>query len=83
MEPVLANTSVSITELKKNPSSLIEKSEGEPIVILNHNRPTAYLIPARTYEDMLEKLDDYYLGLIIEERESEMSQAIEMKIEDL
>ncbi len=83
MEPVLANTSVSITELKKNPSSLIEKAEGEPIVILNHNRPTAYLVPAQTYEEMLEKLDDYYLGLIVEERQGEKNKAIEINIKDL
>ncbi len=31
--------------------------EGEPGAILNHNRPTAYLIPAETYEQLLEKLD--------------------------
>ncbi len=83
MEPVLANTSVSITELKKNPSSLIEKAEGEPIVILNQNRPTAQLVPAQTYEEMLEKLDDYYLGLIVEERQGEKNKAIEINIKDL
>ncbi|PIE91518.1 MAG: antitoxin, partial [Acidobacteria bacterium] len=37
MEFVLAKCSASISELKKNPSSLIEQSEGEPIAILNHN----------------------------------------------
>ena len=83
MEPVLANCSVSITELKKNPSSLIEKSEGEPIVILNHNRPTAYLVPAQTYEEMLEKIDDYQLGLIVKERQGEKDLAVEININEL
>ena len=46
MESVLASCSASISELKKNPSALIDKSDGEPIAILNHNRPTAYLVPA-------------------------------------
>jgi len=50
MESVLARCSVSISELKKNPSALIEQAGGEPIAILNHNKPTAYLIPAETYE---------------------------------
>jgi prevent-host-death family protein len=56
MESVLAKCSASISELKKNPSALIEQSDGEPIAILNHNRPTAYLIPAKTYEAILEKI---------------------------
>ncbi|MBU1696507.1 MAG: antitoxin, partial [Proteobacteria bacterium] len=37
MESVLADYSASISELKKNPSALIEQSDGEPIAILNHN----------------------------------------------
>ena len=71
MESVLAGCSASISELKKNPSALIEQSDGEPIAILNHNRPTAYLIPAETYEAILEKLEDYQLGLIVKERQNE------------
>ncbi len=69
MESVLANCSASISELKKNTSALIEQSDGEPIAILNHNKPTAYLIPARTYEMLLEKIEDHQLGLIIKDRQ--------------
>ncbi len=83
MESVLANCSASISELKKNPSSIIEQSEGEPIAILNHNKPTAYLIPAKTYETMLEKLEDYRLGLIVKERQGEKAAAIEVAIDEL
>jgi antitoxin StbD len=83
MESVLADCSASISELKKNPSALIEQSDGEPIVILNHNRPTAYLIPAETYEAMLEKLEDYQLGLIIKERQNEKKSAVEISINEL
>jgi len=83
MESVLANCSVSISELKKNPSALIEEAEGEPIAILNHNRPTAYLIPAGTYESMLEKLEDYQLGLIIKSRQEEKELAVDVDIDEL
>ena len=71
MESVLANCSASISELKKIPSALIEQSDGEPIAILNHNKPTAYLIPAETYEALLEKIEDYQLGVIVKERQHE------------
>lgn len=83
MESILANCSVSISELKKNPSALIEEAEGEPIAILNHNRPTAYLIPAGTYESMLEKLEDYQLGLIIKSRQEEKELAVDVDIDEL
>lgn len=83
MESVLAKCSASISELKKNPSSLIEQSAGEPIAILNHNKPTAYLIPADTYEIMLEKIEDYHWGRIIAERQAEKKNAIEVSLDEL
>ena len=83
MESVLERCSASISELKKNPSSLIEQSEGEPIAILNHNKPTAYLVPAETYALMLDKLEDYQLGLIVKERQHEKSSAVIVSLDEL
>ena len=83
MESVLASCSASISELKKNPSALIERSDGEPIAILNHNKPTAYLIPAETYEALLEKVEDYQLGIIVKERQNEKISAVEVTLDEL
>ncbi|MCD6396766.1 MAG: type II toxin-antitoxin system Phd/YefM family antitoxin [Spirochaetaceae bacterium] len=83
MKTILANCSVSISELKVNPSALIEQAEGEPIAILNHNKPTAYLIPAETYEELMEKVEDYQLGLIVESRQNEKIEAISVDIDEL
>ena len=83
MESVLANCSASISELKKNPSALIQQSGGEAIAILNHNKPTAYLVPADTYEMLLEKLEDYKLGLIVKERQNEKKSAVEVTLNEL
>jgi len=49
MEQLLATRSVSITELKRSPSAIIEQAGDEAIAVLNHNRPAAYLIPAAMY----------------------------------
>lgn len=57
MEQVLASRSVSITELKRSPSAVLEQAGSEPVAILNHNRPTAYLLPPHVYEAMLERLN--------------------------
>jgi antitoxin StbD len=83
MKTVLANCSASISELKRNPSALINQSDGEPIAILNHNKPTAYLIPAETYEELLESIEDYQLGIIVKERQNEKILAIEVDIDEL
>jgi antitoxin StbD len=83
MKTVLANCSASISELKKNPSALIDESEGQPIVILNHNRPTAYLVPADTYEAIMERLEDYQLGILVNERQNEKIEAVEVDIDEL
>ena len=83
MKAVLANCSASISELKRNPSALIEQSEGEPIAILNHNKPTAYLIPAETYEALLDSIEDYQLGIIVKERQNEKISAVEVDIDEL
>jgi antitoxin StbD len=83
MQQILASFSASISELKKNPSALLNKAEGEAIAILNHNSPTAYLVPAVVYEQLLEKLEDYELGKIIKERQAEKPLALEVTLDDL
>lgn len=57
MEQVLASRSVSITELKRSPSAVLEQAGSEPVAVLNHNRPAAYLLPPHVYEAMLERLN--------------------------
>jgi antitoxin StbD len=57
MEQVFATRSVSITELKRSPSAVLEQAGSEPVAVLNHNRPAAYLLSPRVYEAMLERLN--------------------------
>ncbi len=73
MERLFARASVSISDLKKNPSRIINQSEGAPVAILNHNKPSAYIIPAEAFEVLMEKLEDYEMGRIVKEREHEPS----------
>jgi antitoxin StbD len=81
MQRLHARSSVSISDLKKNPSGVISQSKGEPVVILNHNRPTAYLVPAATFEAIIDHLDDIDLARLIKERQDEPS--IGVTLDDL
>ncbi len=83
MKQVLSSCSASISELKKNPTALLNEAEGSPIAILNHNVPAAYLIPAETYEWLMDKLEDSELAQIVTDRASEKNKAIEVDINEL
>ena len=71
MHRILSNHAVSISELKKNPAAVIEASGGEAVAILVHNKPSAYLVPASTYEGMLDRIEDAELAAIIRNRKTE------------
>ncbi|MGR5167040.1 type II toxin-antitoxin system Phd/YefM family antitoxin [Vibrio astriarenae] len=83
MRQVLADYSASISELKKNPTALLNEADGSAIAILNHNKPAAYLVPAETYEFLMDMLDDYELAKLVESRRGDLSKAIEADIDDL
>lgn len=83
MRQILADCSASISELKKNPTALLTEANGSPVAILNHNKPAAYLVPAETYEWMMEMLDDQELAQLIESRRADRSKAVEVSLDDL
>lgn len=80
MQVLLAPFSATIAELKKSPTALLNQAQGEAIAILNRNLPTAYLVPAAAYEQLLERLEDYELGKIVKERQAEKHLAIEVSL---
>jgi antitoxin StbD len=70
MEYVRAARSVSITELKRSPSAVLDQAGSEPVAVLNHNRPAAYLLSPAIYEAMLERLNADLRQVILEGIES-------------
>lgn len=81
IEPILAPAGISISELKKNPSAAIKAAEGFPIAILNRNTPEAYLIPAKAWEEMMDRLDDIELAAIVKQRQGQ--KRIKVRLEEL
>jgi len=80
---IYANYTVSISQLKRNPQALINDAHGDIIALLNRNRPTAYIVPAETFDWLMEVAEDLELGRIIEERKSEKADAVEVGIDEL
>lgn len=81
VQRIHARSSVSISDLKKNPSGVIAEAQGEPVAILNHNRPTAYLVPAAAFEALLERLDDLDLARQVRERQNE--ETVRVSLDEL
>ena len=68
---ILAETTASLSELKKDPTGTVATGEGFPVAILNHTEPTFYCIPAKAYEDLIEKLEDMELNAIADARQNQ------------
>lgn len=80
-QTIFARNTVSMTDLRRNPSEVIEVANQSPVAILNNNGPTAYLISATAYEEMLEQLEDAALTKIVKARSG--GKTIKVKLENL
>ncbi|WP_373500995.1 type II toxin-antitoxin system Phd/YefM family antitoxin [Desulfococcus sp.] len=78
-----ADLTVSISELKRNPQAVIDEARGEAIALLNRNKPAAYIIPAETYERLMDLAEDLELAGIIEERKTEKERAVKVNLDEL
>ena len=81
IQPLLAGASISITDLKKNPTAAIEAAGGFPVAVLNRNTPSAYLVPAKAWEELMDRLEDVELAEIVRARTGQ--EEIEVSIDDL
>jgi len=78
MQRVEAEIAVSVSDLKKNPTAVVAGARGNPIAILNHNRVMAYVVPAETYEAMMDALDDQALIEVAKARANEKSEPVSL-----
>lgn len=80
---ILAETSASISELKKNPMATVAAGGGFPVAILNHNEPTFYCVPAKAYEALMDKLEDMELNSIADARLKDGKPLVRVRIDEL
>ena len=68
MEVLHADLAVSVTELKRNFAAVLATVKEAPVAVLSHNKPEAYLLSAKYYENMLNALEDMEDKRLAEER---------------
>jgi antitoxin StbD len=78
---VLAETTASISELKRNPMGTVAAGEGGAVAILNHNETAFYCVPAHAYEALLNRLEDQELNAIADARKSQ--KVVKIKLDEL
>ncbi|MCL2656571.1 MAG: type II toxin-antitoxin system Phd/YefM family antitoxin [Betaproteobacteria bacterium] len=78
---LLAETTASVSELKRNPMGTVAAGEGFPVAILNRNEPAFYCIPAKTYEALMNRLEDLELNAIADARQDQ--NEIEVTLDEL
>jgi antitoxin StbD len=76
-----APVAVSVSDLKKSPTAIMDQADGEAVAVLNHNRVMAYMVPAESYETMMEQLDDIALVQVVRARASE--KPVRVSIDEL
>lgn len=81
MDTIIANRTVSVTELKRNFAAVLKEAEDSPIAVLNHNRPEAYLLSAAYYERLMTFLEDLEDTRLVRERRD--GPFVEVRLDEL
>ncbi|EGY51597.1 type II toxin-antitoxin system Phd/YefM family antitoxin [Neisseria shayeganii] len=80
MHTILADYTVSVTELKRNYAAIVAEADGA-VAVLNHNKPESYLIPAARYEALMDYLEDLEDAETVRRRSNETG--VEVALDDL
>jgi antitoxin StbD len=75
---IFAHTTVSISELKKNPIAAVASGNGTPVAVINQNELAFYCIPAAAYEELLDRLGDVEYNRFVDERRSQPEVAVSL-----
>ncbi|MGL1930239.1 MAG: type II toxin-antitoxin system Phd/YefM family antitoxin [Desulfotalea sp.] len=70
-----------ISELKKNPMAVVAQGNGEPVAILNRNKPAFYAVPAELFDYMNDVIEDLELLVLVNERKDDPT--IKVSLDDL
>ncbi len=80
---ILAETSASVSELKRNPMATVTAGEGFPVAILNRNEPAFYCVPAKAFEALMDKLEEMELNSIADARLKDGKPLVWVTLADL
>jgi len=80
---IYASTTVSMTDLRRNPSAILQDAGDSPVAVLNHNRPAFYMITPKLFEALVEELAERDLIQLTRQRLLKKDTAIEVDIDHI
>jgi antitoxin StbD len=83
MDAIYADYSVSMSEFKRNPAQVLRTAGEKPVAVLNHNKPTFYMVTPQLFESLLEELADRELLQVARQRLAQKHQAIEVDVDQI
>jgi antitoxin StbD len=68
MHPIYAEKTIPLAELGQIASQILAQAEGDPVALLQNDRPKAYILSAAHYEHLMELLEDMEDAQTVRER---------------
>lgn len=81
MQAIHADLTVSMSEFKKNPASVLREAQHRPVAVLNHNKAAFYMVEPELFQAMVEELAEHDLYRTVLSRMAEKAQAVEVDID--
>ena len=83
MQTILAISTVSMSEFKKNPTAVLLEAGNRPVAVLNDNKAAFYVVGPTLMEAMLEALGERDLYNLVRSRLNDGAKPIEVDTDDL
>ena len=83
MQTILSDFTVSMSEFKKNPASVLRAADSRPVAVLNHNKAAFYMVEPKLFQAMLEELADQDLYRTVMARVAEKEHAVEVDVDEI
>lgn len=78
---ILSKHIASISQLKANPTKVIQSVDGETVAILNRNQPAFYAVSPEFYEYLMELADNAELAELVHQRRDQ--EIVKVSLDDL
>lgn len=81
METLMTQQTVSMSEFKRNPASVLRSANRRPVAVLSHNKAAFYMVDPALFEAMLDQMGDRDLENLVRSRLTQKAQAISVDID--
>jgi antitoxin StbD len=83
VDVILTELTTTISEFKKNPNEVVKRAKNKPLAVLTNNKATFYVLSAKCYDDLLEKIWELEITPVILERLASKEKSRRVTLEEL